>query len=164
MFISHDAWNAWLYEATLLRCFLWVDLAAKILEASKGPGQASSFTQRSGMVGWLISMENPNLKIPKGNHRKTQENHRKTMGKWWFNGILWGFTIRSFVAQLLKMTIERVLKQWIFPLKMVIFHSYAKLPEGKMDDEIWTVHEVQEIEAMASNMKWRYHELLSIPI
>ena len=32
-----------------------------------------------------------------------------------------------------KIAIENDHLQWIFPLKMVIFHSYVSLPEGSID-------------------------------
>ena len=35
--------------------------------------------------------------------------------------------------------------EWIFPLKMVIFHSYASLPEGKVGKkrELWMDHMIK---------------------
>ena len=55
------------------------------------------------------------------------------MGKWWFNGGnggLMGFTLWKFVTELWNIAIYSGFLQWIFPLKIVIFHSHVKLSEG----------------------------------
>ena len=50
---------------------------------------------------------------------KPLENHRKTTGKWWLNGISNGI----YPLVICYIAIEHDLLLWIFPLNMVIFHS-----------------------------------------
>ena len=54
------------------------------------------------------------------------ENHGKTLGKWWFNGVLMGFTL--WLCQNSYGKRPCIVD---FPIvAMVIFYSYVKLPEG----------------------------------
>ena len=56
-------------------------------------------------------------------------NYRKTIGKWWFNGILWD--LPSGNDQLTSIAMENGPFMVDLPRKtMVIFHNYVKLPEG----------------------------------
>jgi hypothetical protein len=43
--------------------------------------------------------------------------------------------MRSIPSGYVKIAIENDQLQWIFPLKMVIFHSYVSLPEGKLESQ-----------------------------
>ena len=53
----------------------------------------------------------------------------KTIGKPWEHGGFMGFyRIHPLVVK--QVAIENGNLQWIYPLNMVILHSYVKLPEG----------------------------------
>ena len=43
--------------------------------------------------------------------------------------------IDSIQSLTIEKTIEIAIKNWAFPLKVVIFHSYSSLPEGATWDE-----------------------------
>ena len=53
---------------------------------------------------------------------KPWENHEETMGKPWENG--------GYALWLCQIAIENGRNRGIYPLNMVIFHSYVSLPEG----------------------------------
>ena len=73
----------------------------------------------------------------------------KTIGKWWFNGVLLGFTIWSLVTWLLNMAREIVdLPRWWFSIAMLNcqrvlakFGGFRKCRYPKMDGNLisWTI-------------------------
>ena len=47
----------------------------------------------SATWSWWLGQEKDSLMVASGYVKIAMENHRKTIGKWWFNGILMGFTL-----------------------------------------------------------------------